>query len=195
MKNWRDIKRSWSSWIAVIALGTPILLFVALTFWGQCVINFVAAEGNVKLMGILLEFGENPNRVCKGTYPLISAVRSHRSEMVSYLLKNGANPEIRDAESSTPLIWAAKQNDILMARKLIESGANINSEDRLGASSLWYAVRGNDFQVVAMLLNSGAKIKAGPNGITPLSLARQNNNSRVIRLLSEAAAERADGSN
>jgi len=107
--------------------------------------------------------------------------------MVTFLLRNGADPNVRDADSSTALIWAAKQNDSEVALKLINTGANVNLQDRLGGSALWYAVRTGSYPIVAMLLRAGASVQPGPGGITPLTLATQHGDSRLVDLLSEGS--------
>jgi uncharacterized protein len=167
-----------------MALSSIAVVLVVLTFWDQCFVNFIAAEGNVKIMEFLIRRGVNLNRECKRNYPLIVAARSRRAEMVSFLLKNGADPNVRADDLSTALVWAAKQSSPEIAEKLIEAGADVNLQDRLGGSSLWYAVRSDNYPLVLILMRAGAIVRKGPGGITPQTLARQNGDGRITKLLS-----------
>ncbi len=166
-----------------VVVSTTIIVLIVLTFWNQCFVNFVASEGDVKMMTYLLGRGVNLNQPCKSGYPLIAATQSGRVEMVSLLLKSGANPNVRDTDSSTALIWAAKQNNREIAAQLIDAAADVNLEDQQGASALWYAVRTDSYPIAAMLLQAGANTHSAPGGVTPLMLASQNRDHRIADLL------------
>jgi ankyrin repeat protein len=141
--------------VIAVALSSVVLAIIVLTFWDQCFVNFVAAEGNISVMAFLIKRGANLNQKCRWNYPLIAAAQARRAEMVSFLLTNGATPNVRDADSSTALIWSAKQNDPEVAVKLIDAGADVNLEDQVGGSALWYAVRSDSYPIVVRLLRAG----------------------------------------
>ena len=58
-----------------------------------------------------------------------------KRKMVSYLLENGANPNIKCKEGRTPLIYAACNNHPMIVKALLKAGAN----PKLGDKSGWTA--------------------------------------------------------
>jgi ankyrin repeat protein len=57
-------------------------------------------------------------------------------ELVTALLKRGANPEARDRWGQTPLILAAHQNLTRSVQALLDQGANVNAENEDGYTAL-----------------------------------------------------------
>ena len=63
----------------------------------------------------------------------------HRN-IVSLLLKYGADINKRSSDSRTPLIWATFRDNIQMMTFLIESGADLNAVDKDGYNALDIAI-------------------------------------------------------
>jgi hypothetical protein len=75
---------------------------------------------------------------------------------VPRLLKEGANPTIRDEHGLTPLHIAAYRGLFKEVRLLINAGADMNAVDIWGRSVLQYAKEGNSKLIFNFLLKSGA---------------------------------------
>lgn len=59
---------------------------------GCTILHFAAKNGNIPLAQKVMNLGINKNhKSCKGNTPLLYAVKSNQYDMVSFLLKNGAN--------------------------------------------------------------------------------------------------------
>lgn len=128
----------------------------------------------------LLERGANPNIPNSyGHFPLHYAAAGdsccydcaqHRAmdgdvctctEMISLLIKYGANPNICDAEGATPLHWAADASDDDTCEAiecLLNSGANLDQADNKSRTALYRATDNEDEVVVRLLLARGADV-------------------------------------
>ncbi len=67
----------------------------------------------------------DPARVLeKGRTPLHFAVIRRKHEVVRYLLKKGANPNLRDDYGNTPLHYAYENGDVEMVSILMRAGVD-----------------------------------------------------------------------
>jgi ankyrin repeat protein len=60
--------------------------------------------------------------------------------IVSLLLKYGADINKRSSDQRTPLIWASFRDNLPMMTFLIESGADLNAVDKDGHNALDIAI-------------------------------------------------------
>ncbi|KLL02735.1 MAG: tankyrase-2 [Mycoplasmataceae bacterium RV_VA103A] len=104
--------------------------------------------------------------------PLHLAVVYNNSEIIDKLLKNGADPDVKDSEGNTPLHFAAEQNNLELLKLLVKHEGNVNAVNEYNWSVLHSAASGiinekEDWEVVELLLKEGAKtdVKAD-NGFT-----------------------------
>ncbi|QKX59622.1 uncharacterized protein TRUGW13939_06759 [Talaromyces rugulosus] len=88
----------------------------------------------------------------------------HVDQALPYLIKMGADLEIRDEKGATPLHVAldfSRYNGVFhkeAARVLIDGGADVNAVDTKGHTCL--AKAGNDIQLIKLLLANGARVSA-----------------------------------
>ncbi|MGE0733381.1 MAG: ankyrin repeat domain-containing protein [Alphaproteobacteria bacterium] len=113
---------------------------------------------------------------------LIDAARSGDAAQADALLRAGANPKVRGADSVTALIAAAYGGHNGIARLLVAAGAEIDAEDRTPQGALMIAcVRGN-VELVRLLVKAGANVDAsnqfGGNCIIP---AAERGHVEVVR--------------
>jgi hypothetical protein len=109
-----------------------------------------AGQGNYFMVQALLNQGANVNAKeanvgpnlgqTGGQTPLMLASENGHENIVSLLIKNGADLNARDLSGYTALEVATWQDNISICKLLLNAGANVNITNRLGRTALW---RGN----------------------------------------------------
>jgi hypothetical protein len=115
--------------------------------------------------------------------PLIVASFVDQVNVVSLLIKLGADVNERDSGKNTPLHWAAYYGHLAVINLLLENGAHIDAQKNTGATPLLLAVMRNKLQAVELLLQHGASVKINGNDGTPLDIAFQKNAKDIFNLL------------
>lgn len=125
-----------------------------------------------------------PSRI-SGMKPLIEAVGADNAEMITLLIKKGADPnEVCPKLNMTPLMWAGSADSPIAAQALIDNGADINAKDDLGQTALHHAIDWRDAKVIKVLIDNGIDINARDNsGMTPLQKAIMRDNLESITTL------------
>lgn len=120
---------------------------------------------------------------------LLYVVEKGDYDLVSLLIKNGANVNIHDRNDKTALHYAVSsygdiQNVNKMVMLLVESGANIDIQDSDGKTALHYAAASNKDEIVRLLLKEGANetIK-DKSGETFLSMVASETKSFLLNVL------------
>jgi ankyrin repeat protein len=119
-----------------------------------------------------------------GGTPAIYCCYKGHSEILQFLLEQGANAELADIKGSTPLIYAARYNKYECAAVLVRHGVVLDAINTYGCTALYYASRGGYLSIVQLLVQSGADIdRADNDGQTPIVVARKNNRTAVVTYL------------
>lgn len=109
---------------------------------------------------------------------------------VDFLLKNGAEIDIRDSNDRTPLHNAAARNSRNVALFLIEKGADVNAIDSENNTPLHTAATTNRSEMVKLLIVAGACINVQNfYGNTPLHLASRQGYVEVAEALVHNGAD------
>ena len=94
------------------------------------------------------------------------------------------------AGDDTELIDRAKSNDTAGIRELLARHATPGALDTEGSTALHYAVRNRNQEAAKLLIDAGAAVnEANRYHITPLSLACDSGDARMIELLLKAGAD------
>ena len=151
-------------------------------------------SGNIENARIALQ-NTNVNVQEAGTTALHIAVRAKNSEMVRFLLDNGASYELRDQYNTVPLHLTAKTNDVESARLLIDAGTPVDvkgftSNDGSSMSTtLILAAELGSLELVQFLVERGANINYVNNfERTALFWARKSGRRRVADYLVKQGA-------
>ena len=127
--------------------------------YGASVLMQNAASGRLDSVLLLLEKGANINHKDKvlqfilmlntnnhyivlwqdGQNALMQATTNGFDEMVSLLIKRGADVNAQNSGGGTALIWAAKLAAKKILSILLEGGANVDTRDRQGKTALIWA--------------------------------------------------------
>jgi ankyrin repeat protein len=125
----------------------------------------------------------------KGKTSLHVAAENGDSEMVKFLLSNGANLHVKTDYGATPLYMAAKNGAPEAVEILIEAGADVNLKTENTISLQVAAYEGN-LATVKKLVNYGAKVNMkNASGADALWYAVQANNFEVVKFLAKHGAD------
>ena len=151
-------------------------------------------SGNIENARIALQ-NANVNVQEAGTTALHIAVRAKNSEMVRFLLDQGASHELRDQYNTVPLHLTSKTNDVESARLLIDAGTPVDvkgftsNDGSAMSTTLILAAELGSLELVQFLVERGANINYVNNfERTALFWARKSGRRRVADYLVKQGA-------
>lgn len=180
--------------------------------FGATPIAEAAKLGDARVVKMLLEAGAEPEGAnADGQTALMLAIKTGELPVVEMLINAGANVNaVETFHRQTPLMWAAaaSRNAGPMVKLLLARGADpkpramfmdwpsqITSEPRAqyrptgGLTALLYAARDGCYECVEALLDAGDDVnRPTPEGVTPLMIALDNDNTGIAKLLLDRGA-------
>ena len=173
------------------------------TFGGYVPLHLAAGHCNREIVedtcAALLAAGANVNARNKwGTTALWSAAFLGKGDLLDFLLRHGAELEIRDHEGRTVLLFVAKHGPIgNMLNRLLAHGAAVNAQDAAGRTALMYAAHSASRSVIDALLDGGANINCqDARGATALMyLAGESPKGSEIGMLGRELSTMPEGGN
>jgi ankyrin repeat protein len=93
----------------------------------------------------------SPSRNSLEAAPIQSAAAAGHTRIVSLLLENGADPNVREQGGFTPLHAAAQNGDMIMVRILLFNGADMNLKSSDGKLPIDLAAQAGHERVVALM--------------------------------------------
>jgi ankyrin repeat protein len=150
--------------------------------------------GDAAAVNKLLAEGANAN-MRERTYPvLVYAFFSGRPstpEVVTALLKAGADPNAAGSDTKAPPQLAAERGDVHLMSPFLDNGVSPDWANRNRESLLAFAAANGHAAMVRYLLERGAKADVQDDeGFTPLMNACQNRHVEIVRILLEKGAGR-----
>lgn len=132
----------------------------------------------------------NTRDVSSGEGALHILTRGRDLNWLTYLLGNGAKPDIQDKDGATPLIIAAQLGWLEGAEMLLRARAAVDLANGRGETPLIFAVQNRDPSMVRLLLSKGADPKRTDSaaGYSALDYARRDPRAAAIVKLLEAPA-------
>ncbi|XP_031562772.1 transient receptor potential cation channel subfamily A member 1-like [Actinia tenebrosa] len=124
-------------------------------------IHLAAEVGDLECFKALFDI--NPESIHATDYrlrtPLYYAALENHTEVVSFLIENGAHVNIRDDDRLSPLLAVCRESSVDIVELLLNHGANLESLSKNRATALLVASFYGNSHVVRTLLNRGAKIE------------------------------------
>ncbi len=160
---------------------------------GDSALHIAASAGAEKSAHLLMDRGAKLDQMGgAGRTPLMAAVIADQTLMVRWLLRNGADPQPKDADGFFPLMLAVREGRGGAVAELAPY-----MRERLDDALLFAALVGRA-DVIDALTNYGASPYARmEDGRTPLMIAAENGHQEAVTLLLDVGASRyattADG--
>ena len=156
---------------------------------GVTPLMIAAEEGHINAVTSLVKCGANVHLQDKdGQTALHHAMQSPQAsicEVLSCLVKNGADVNAHTFHNETPLMLASRDGHVNVVTFLIKHGADVDLQDKDGNTALHFAARFRDGlpKIVETLLNLGASHICNHQGLTPLYQASISANIAVVEYL------------
>lgn len=153
---------------------------------GDSALHAAAAGGAQASADYLLSRGLSVDILgSKNRTPLMAAVMADQTAMVRWLLRQGANPALKDDDGFLALMLAVREGKSGSVAEL----ATYHREDL--DSALLLAALVGEHQVIDALTNYGASVYARmEDGRTPLMIAAENGHSEAVKLLIDIGSSR-----
>lgn len=154
---------------------------------GNTALHAAAAAGAEKAAGLLLDRGIPIDIRGQGNRtPLMAGVIANKPPMVKWLLRQGADPKLKDSENFKALMLAVREG----SAGSVEELAAYDRDDLDGALLLAALLGRAD--VIDSLTNYGASVYARmeSDGRTPLMVAAENGHLEAVKLLLEIGSSR-----
>ncbi|MFH1379549.1 MAG: ankyrin repeat domain-containing protein [bacterium] len=148
-----------------------------------------AAEGDVGIVDLIYNLGapvnctkNNMNNWQKNS-ALMAACENEHADVVKYLLKHGAEVDLRSIYEETALHIASMKGNVKIVNMLLEAGAEVNALDSRDRTPLYLASEGSFYDVIKLLMEHNAKPDVMTiDGCTAISV-QPPNNIKILKLL------------
>jgi len=130
--------------------------------YGRTLLHDASAQGNPRMVELLLRLGADPNvRASGGHTPLYCVANECRvtgaGNIVRALVRAGAQVDARSrAKQCTALHMAARRGNTEVAEALVDCGADINAQDKAGDTPLQRAKNCRKTGIASLLVSRGA---------------------------------------
>ena len=164
---------------------------------GRTALHVAAYVSDHAAMRLLVDSGANPNALEHDRYDIVTiAAVANDLATLQLTLELGANPgNVTSRYDGTALIAAAHLGHVEVVQTLIEAGAPLDHVNNLNWTALIESIVLGDGGIrhtstLKALVDAGANLNLSDGyGRSPLQLARQNNYTAMVEILSTAGAK------
>ncbi|HEX4810114.1 MAG TPA: ankyrin repeat domain-containing protein [Bryobacteraceae bacterium] len=136
--------------------------------YGRTLLHDASAQGNLRMVELLLRIGAEPNGKTSGERTPLYCVANEchvagGGHIVRALVRAGAQVDARSgAKGCTALHMAARRGNTEVAEALVDCGADINARDKAGDTPLQRAKNCRKSDVALLLVSRGADARLSP---------------------------------
>ena len=163
---------------------------------GNSAIHLAAITGKSRVLTELLKGEFNIDlQNANGETPLSSATQAdNTADIISILLKAGANPNRFDNEKLAPIHYVAMSNDMELLDLLIEYGADVNAQAGSGLTPVIASTTSQDNEeMIRALVDKEAKLETigelDGQAMTALMMASMHTSSKNLKTLLKMGAD------
>lgn len=124
------------------------------------VIFYAIESGDEMTFQVLLHSKANLQASVEGISVLMKAAHKGTPEMISLIIKSGADINKKGYQGMTPLMTAIENGNTGAAWLFIQSGVDVNAADFYGITPLMRAVSKGNIDIVRELIKKGADVNA-----------------------------------
>jgi len=153
------------------------------------------ALGNVEAVKTFLSKGNGIDSLySKGTSLLFTAIKKDRTHKIAtYLLENGANPNLV-TDDLTPLMYAVAYQNSEMVKELIVYKADVNFISKEKQSAIVFAIKGRNAEILKLLMDGGADPSIHlEDDYSAIDLAKEENIKEILEVLNVPYEGVSDG--
>ncbi|MBT2620778.1 ankyrin repeat domain-containing protein [Chryseobacterium sp. ISL-6] len=110
-------------------------------------------KGNLEVAKFLMDNVKDVNYKSQEGTALAGLSVKYNKDLVEYLLKKNADPNIGDTTGSTPLFWAVKFGNKELIELLLKYKADKSKKDSMGMTPFEYALKTNNTDIINLLKN------------------------------------------
>lgn len=158
---------------------------------GKILLHIAASRGNLHSVELILNkcinivnFADNA-----GFTPIINATISESFDVMSYLIKMGADVERANNDGARAVHFAAGDGSVERLTLLREAGATFDHVSNAGSPLAWAAGKGH-YDAVKYLIDNGVNLNlTGGNGVPPVFMAAVAASDKCVCALVEGGAD------
>ena len=154
------------------------------------VVFYAIESGDEMTFQVLLHSKVDLKASVEGISVLMKAAQKGTPEMISLIIKSGADINAKGYDGITPLMTAIENGNNGAAWLFIQSGADVNAADIYGITPLMRAVSKGNIDIVRELIKKGADVNTETkNGTKVYKFIGQNEREAIEILLHDAGLQ------
>ncbi|XP_018569299.1 uncharacterized protein LOC108909444 [Anoplophora glabripennis] len=158
--------------------------------YGRGSLHEAAANGNLRIIKVLLKLGVNVDMVDHNGCTPLHVASSCLVTTVKFLVEHGADINIKDRRGGTALHHAVCTSQWDVIKFFLERGVNINITDNDGSTLLHYAARSGQWDIIEFFLNRGIDVNVrNIYGLVPIQFAVMSCSRFTLNALLERGAD------
>jgi uncharacterized protein len=178
--------------VLLIIGGIALLPFASIQLYGDTLQDAAKRGDLISVTNFLKSGARTDAKDAEGITALMYASEQGHSNVVEFLLKNGANPSLQEPGAGmTALMVSSAEGHVEVVRLLLQAKADVNAKDsNLGATALLGAAEYGHIDVIKALIEAGADVNAKSKlNRTALMLSAVNGHTSTVNALLAAGAD------